>query len=71
MSGIDIYSQTWAAVRGHAEARLAQLRAELEADGTGHERTVAIRGGINELKAILALAEPAPPIPTSTASYLE
>lgn len=54
---IDTTGHTWAEVKTHIEARLVLLRNKLEMPSTDAERTALCRGGIRELKELLALPE--------------
>lgn len=53
---IDRHSETWTTVAGHAEKELQSLRVRLESSGTDQAATENIRGRIQALREILALA---------------
>lgn len=56
----DTAQPLWAKLRTHYEAKLAQLRAQNDDPGKDPIKTAALRGRIAEVKALLALASPAP-----------
>jgi len=58
-------NQTWFAVEEHAEARLSELRDELETSECSERRSDELRGAIDELKQLLRLGDPPRPLQTS------
>jgi hypothetical protein len=55
----DFRSSTWKRLSQHVEERIDELRKLNDIPSHGVEQTALIRGGIRELKQILALAEQA------------
>lgn len=55
----ELNSSTWMKIQTHLEERLALLRAKNDASKT-IEETEKLRGRIDEVKFMLALAEPEP-----------
>ena len=55
----DFRTQTWKRLSQHLEERIEDLRKLNDSPSYGVEQTALIRGGIRELKQILALAEEA------------
>lgn len=55
----DFRSQTWKRLTQTLEHRLQELRELNDSPSFSAEKTALIRGGINELKRILSLAEQA------------
>lgn len=65
---IDPYSSTWLAIREHAQRRIEELVGQNETEGLPPDKTENIRGRIAELRQILRLPLPEPPIPDSMGS---
>jgi hypothetical protein len=55
----DFRSSTWKRLSTLVEERIDELRKSNDSQSFGPEKTAAIRGGIAELKKILALADEA------------
>jgi hypothetical protein len=55
----DFHTQTWKRLSTLVDERIDELRKLNDAQSLGPEKTAAIRGGIAELKKILALADEA------------
>lgn len=56
--GIDTTSSTWIAIRDHVRNRLETNRNLLESLGQDAATTEQLRGAIDELRRIEAMAEP-------------
>lgn len=54
---VEPHSDTWQAIVAHADARLKELRSELETPGTESDRADILRGEIAALKTLLALPQ--------------
>lgn len=69
LKDLDIHSPTWRAVKTWAEAELTAARSRLEQAGVSATESDIERGDIRRLKALLALADDKPAIPSSGAPY--
>lgn len=69
LKDLDIHSPTWRAVKTWAETELHNARARLELSGISATDSDTERGDIRRLKALLALADDKPAIPSSGAPY--
>lgn len=66
----DFRSNTWKRLSQHVEERIDELRKLNDAPSNDERKTAGIRGGIAELKRILALADEASASPAVDPSEL-
>lgn len=60
LNRVDLDSQAWHKLERYYVARLADLRAQNDNSTLTVEKTAVLRGRIQEVKDLLALATPAP-----------